>query len=209
MTYQMRNWYNFTWLSGDFNVEQHVHFLDVCAWVMKDQYPVKAVGMGGRQVLTGPEYGQIYDHFSVVYEYADGARLVSNCRQQPGCKNDMSVQVLGTRGRAELVRAAQGACGSGRPSGDWVYDGPQNQMYQTEHDELFASIRNGKPINNGEYMAQSTLLAIMGRMAAYTGQEITWEMAMNSKEALSPARYAWDAQPPVAQVAVPGQTPFR
>ena len=83
MLYQMRNWYNFTWLSGDFNVEQHVHYLDVCAWVMREKYPVKAVGMGGRQVLTGPEYGQIYDHFSVVYEYANGSRLVSNCRQQP------------------------------------------------------------------------------------------------------------------------------
>ena len=108
MLYQMRNWYNFTWLSGDFNVEQHVHFLDVCAWVMKDQYPVKAVGMGGRQVLTEPEYGQIYDHFSVVYEYADGAKLVSNCRQQPRCKNDMSAQVVGTRGRAELSERRKG-----------------------------------------------------------------------------------------------------
>ena len=108
MQYQMRNWYNFTWLSGDFNVEQHVHFLDVCAWVMKDQYPVKAVGMGGRQVLTEPEYGQIYDHFSVVYEYADGAKLFSNCRQQPRCKNDMSAQVIGTRGRAELSERRKG-----------------------------------------------------------------------------------------------------
>ena len=116
MHYQMRNWYNFTWLSGDFNVEQHVHFLDVCAWVMKDQYPVKAVGMGGRQVLTGPEYGQIYDHFSVVYEYADGAKLVSNCRQQPGCKNDMSVQVIGTQGPGRARRSDARACGSRRPA---------------------------------------------------------------------------------------------
>ena len=116
MLYQMRNWYNFTWLSGDFNVEQHVHNLDVCAWVMKERYPVKAVGMGGRQVLTGPEYGQIYDHFSVVYEYADGARLVSNCRQQPHCKNDMSVKVLGQQGAGGLRRASRGACGSGRPA---------------------------------------------------------------------------------------------
>ena len=207
MQYQMRNWYNFTWLSGDFNVEQHVHFLDVCAWVMKDQYPVKAVGMGGRQVLTEPEYGQIYDHFSVVYEYADGAKLVSNCRQQPDCKNDMSAQVIGTRGRALLSERRKGLRIK-TAGGTWIYDGPENQMYQTEHDELFASIRNGKPINNGEYMAKSTLLAIMGRMAAYTGQEITWEMALNSKENLSPSRYAWDAQPPAAQIAVPGQTRF-
>jgi len=208
MTYQMRNWYNFTWLSGDFNVEQHVHFLDVCAWIMKDRYPVKAVGMGGRQTLTGPEYGVIYDHFSVIYEYADGARLVSDCRQQPGCKNDLSVQALGSRGRAELSERRRGmkirAAG-----GDWTFDGPQNQMYQAEHDELFAGIRAGKPLNNGEYMARSTLLAIMGRMAAYTGQEITWEMAQDSQEDLRPARYDWAASPPASSVAVPGQTPFR
>jgi predicted dehydrogenase len=207
MTYQMRNWYNFTWLSGDFNVEQHVHYLDVGAWIMKNQYPVKAVGMGGRQVLTGPEYGQIYDHFSVVYEYAEGARLVSNCRQQPRCKNDMSCHVLGTKGRAQFAERRRGLrIEAGGAS--WTFAGPQNHMFQTEHDELFASIRNGKPINNGEYMAWSTLLAIMARMAAYTGQEVTWEMAMKSHETLSPSRYDWDAQPPAAQIAVPGQTRF-
>jgi len=208
MLYQMRNWYNFTWLSGDFNVEQHVHHLDVCAWIMKDRYPVKAIGMGGRQVLTEPEYGQIYDHFSVTYEYADGARLFSNCRQQPGCENDMSIHAVGTRGRAELSERRKGLSIRGA-GGDWYYNGPKNQMYQAEHDELFAGIRAGKPLNNGEYMARSTMLAIMGRMAAYTGQEITWEMAMNSRENLSPARYDWDATPPPSAVALPGQTPFR
>jgi predicted dehydrogenase len=207
MFYQMRNWYNFTWLSGDFNVEQHVHNLDVCAWIMKERYPVKAVGMGGRQVLTGPEYGQIYDHFSVIYEYANGARIVSNCRQQPLCKNDMSVKVLGSKGQADLVERAGGM--RIRSAGkEWVHGGPRNPMYQTEHDELFAGIRSGKPINNGDYMARSTLLAIMGRMAAYTGQEITWNMAMNSKEALDPSGYAWDAKPPAAGIAIPGQTRF-
>jgi predicted dehydrogenase len=205
MHYQMRNWYNFTWLSGDFNVEQHVHFLDVCAWVMKHEYPVKAVGMGGRQVLTGPEYGQIYDHFSVIYEYANGAKLISNCRQQPHCKNDISALVLGTHGRATLAERRKGLRISSS-KGTWAFGGPQNRMYQTEHDELFASIRNGKPINNGEYMAKSTLLAIMGRMAAYTGQEITWEQALSSQENLSPPRYAWDAQPPAGKVAMPGET---
>ncbi|HZW31036.1 MAG TPA: Gfo/Idh/MocA family oxidoreductase, partial [Isosphaeraceae bacterium] len=207
MEWQMRNWYYFTWLSGDFNVEQHVHYLDVSAWVMKNQYPVKAVGMGGRQVLTGPEYGQIYDHFSVVYEYADGAKLVSNCRQQPGCKNDMSCQVLGTKGRAQFAERRRGLRIEA-PGNSWTFSGPQNRMMQTEHDELFASIRNGKPINNGEYMAWSTLLALLGRMAAYTGQEVTWEMAMKSQETLSPSRYDWDARPPAAQIAVPGQTRF-
>jgi predicted dehydrogenase len=207
MTYQMRNWYNFTWLSGDFNVEQHVHFLDVCAWIMKEQYPVRAVGMGGRQVLTGNEYGNIYDHFSVVYEYAGGARLISNCRQQPGCKNDMSVRVLGTNGRAVIQERKNGLSIDAK-SGSWHYTGPQNNIYQTEHDEFFASIRSGRPINNGEYMARSSLLAIMGRMAAYTGQEVTWEMALNSRESLDPDRYAWDGTPPVARIAIPGQTPL-
>ena len=207
MTYQMRNWYNFTWLSGDFNVEQHVHILDVCAWLMKDRYPVKAIGMGGRAALSGPEYGQIYDHFGVVYEYDDGARLISNCRQQPGCKNDISAHVLGTRGSAELTERRNGLRIQAKES-PWLYNGPKNEMYQTEHDELFAAIRSGKPINNGEYMAHGTLLAIMGRMAAYTGQEVTWEMALNSKEDLSPAAYKWDAAPPLSLVAVPGQTPF-
>jgi len=206
MYYQMRNWYNFTWLSGDFNVEQHVHFLDVCSWVMKDEHPVKAIGMGGRQALTGTEYGQIYDHFSVVYEYANGAKLFSNCRQQPGCKNDISGQVLGTRGRADLTERRRGLRIESAKS--WTYDGPQNAMYQTEHDELFASIRSSRLINNGDYMCKSTLLAIMGRMAAYTGQQITWEMAMNSREDLSPSRYDWDASPPPDRIAVPGETRF-
>jgi predicted dehydrogenase len=207
MTYQMRNWYNFTWLSGDFNVEQHVHFLDVCAWIMKEQYPVKAVGMGGRQVLTDTEYGDIYDHFSVVYEYSNGARLISNCRQQHGCKNDMSVVVLGSRGRAVFEERKNGLRIDSR-EGSWHHTGPDNDIYQTEHDELFASIRSGQPINNGEYMARSSLLAILGRMAAYTGQEITWDMAWNSRESLAPDRYDWNGTPPPARIALPGQTRF-
>ncbi len=206
MTYQMRNWYNFTWLSGDFNVEQHVHFLDVCAWVMKDQYPERAIGMGGRTVLSGTEYGNIYDHFSVVYEYKGGVRLVSNCRQQPRCKNDLSAQVVGTRGRASLSDRENGLTIRGEK--EWAYPWPGNQMYQTEHDELFASIRAGKPINNGEYMAKSTLLAVMGRMAAYTGQQVTWDMALHSKEDLSPPKYDWSVPLPEPAVALPGVTKF-
>jgi len=206
MVYQMRNWYNLTWLSGDFNVEQHVHFLDVCAWVMKDEYPIRAVGMGGRQVLTAPEYGNIYDHFSVVYEYAGGAKLFSNCRQQKGCKNDISAHVQGTKGRAELSERKNGLIIKNNT--DWHYAGPENQMYQTEHDLLFASIRDSKPINNGVYMAKSTLLAIMGRMAAYTGQQITWEMALNSKEDLSPPKYEWNVRLPDPPVSIPGVTKF-
>jgi predicted dehydrogenase len=214
MTYHMRNWYNFTWLSGDFNVEQHVHFLDVCAWVMKDVYPVKAIGMGGRTVLSGAEYGNIYDHFSIVYEYANGAKLVSNTRQHPKTKGDMSAHVLGTKGRSVLSERTNGLTIKSATE-DWVYDGPGNEMYQEEHNQLFASIRAGRPINNGEYMSYSTLLAIMGRMAAYTGQEITWKMALESKEDLfkgvlgvknddaMPA-YDWDTKLTHPPVSLPG-----
>ena len=203
MEWQMRNWYYFTWLCGDFNVEQHVHYLDVCAWIMKNEYPVNAVGMGGRQVRTGPEYGNIFDHHSVIYEYANGVKVFSQCRQQPRCHNDMSSHVLGEKGVAE-VSESRLRISTAKP---WTYDEKKkDDFYQTEHNELFASIRNGKPINNGEYMAKSTLLAIMGRMATYTGQLITWEQALNSQENLSPQRYAWDAEPPKSPVAIPGVT---
>jgi predicted dehydrogenase len=207
MEWQMRNWYYFTWLCGDFNVEQHVHYLDVCSWVLKNEYPVRAIGTGGRQVRTGPEFGHIYDHFSVTYEYANGAKLFSNCRQQKGCNNDMSAQAVGTKGRAEFAERKRGLAIKS-PSGDWTYEGPESDLYQIEHNELFASIRAGQPINNGEYMARSTLLAIMGRMAAYTGKVITWEMALNSKEDLTPPKYAWDVPLSVPPVAMPGVTKF-
>jgi predicted dehydrogenase len=205
MHWQMRNWYYFTWLSGDFNVEQHVHNLDVCAWAMGDAYPVKAVGMGGREVRKGPEYGNIFDHHGVVYEYANGARLFSNTRQMSGCKNEISVNVLGTAGSAMLTERKNGVSIKGKS--DWTFSDEAKNLYQVEHDELFASVRRGKPLNNGEYMARSTLLAIMGRMATYTGQEITWDMAWRSREDLTPPRYEWGdiAAPPVA---VPGVTRF-
>ncbi len=206
MTYQMRNWYNFTWLSGDFNVEQHVHFLDVCAWVMQNKYPVQAMGMGGRGVLASKEYGNIYDHFSIVYEYENGARLVSNCRQQPQTKGDMSAHALGSKGRSLLSEEKDGMWIKAEK--DWKFEGETNAMYQAEHEELFASIRSGKPINNGEYMANSTLLAIMGRMAAYTGQQVTWKMAMESKEDLTPPKWDWEVKLPDPPIATPGVTKF-
>lgn len=206
MTWQMRNWYYYTWLSGDFNVEQHVHYLDVCAWIMRDTYPVKCVGTGGRQVRTGQEFGHIYDHFSVVYEWADGVKLYSQCRQQTGCAGDMSAQVMGTRGTGHISERRVRGLVLKTHEGEHVYSGPANEMYQTEHDELFAAIRNSRPINNGEYMAKSTLMAIMGRMAAYTGQIVEWDRAMNSREELKPDGYTFDSRPPLAQVATPGVT---
>jgi predicted dehydrogenase len=202
MEYHMRNWYYFTWLSGDFNVEQHVHMLDTCAWVMKDEYPVSAMGLGGRQVRTGPEYGNIYDHHSVIYEYASGARLHAYCRQFSGGVSDISVHVSGSKGTASITQRLMEIATDTK----WRFTGEKNNQSQTEHDELFASIRSGKPINNGDYMSKSTLMAIMGRMATYTGQKITWEQAMNSKENLSPDRYDWDAKPPKSEIAIPGVT---
>ncbi|MPY90997.1 MAG: twin-arginine translocation signal domain-containing protein [Luteitalea sp.] len=201
MEWQMRNWYYFTWLSGDFNVEQHVHYLDVCAWLMNGEYPVSAIGMGGRQARTGPEYGNIYDHHSVVYEYANGTKLFSNCRQQEGCRNEISCYAMGSKGTAE-VSERRLAIDAGKP---WVYEGKKNNIYQTEHDELFANIRSGTPINNGDYMAKSTQLAIMGRMATHTGQLVTWEQAMGSPEDLTPAKYEW-GDIPTPSVAIPGVT---
>jgi len=209
MTWQMRNWYYYTWLSGDFNVEQHVHYLDVASWILGNQYPVSCKGLGGRQVRTDPHFGHIYDHFSIIYEFANGAKLYSYCRQQDKCVGDMSVQAYGTDGRALLKERKNGMTietPQGKPK--WSFEGENNHLYQQEHDELFASIRAGKPINNGEYMAKSTLLAIMGRMAAYTGQQITWDQAMKSKEDLTPPSYTWDAKLSIPEVAMPGKTKF-
>ncbi len=205
MEWQMRNWYYFTWLSGDFNVEQHVHNLDVCAWAMGDRYPEKCFGLGGRQVRVGTEYGNIYDHFSVTYEYADGVKVFSHTRQMERCLGDMTVYAMGTRGRAVISERRGGMNITGAKP--WQHPGKDNDFYQTEHNELFASIRAGRPINNGEYMCKSTLMAIMARMAAYTGQQITWDMAMKSKEDLTPASYEWGRMP-MPEVAKPGVTRF-
>jgi predicted dehydrogenase len=208
MEWQLRNWLYFTWLSGDHNVEQHIHSLDKMAWALGDEYPVKAVGLGGRQVRTGPEFGHIFDHHSVVYEYKNGVRLFSNCRQQDHCAADVSDNLVGTKGVCHIdASRGQGTIRPhGAPSPTWRSTKGEN-MYQVEHNELIASIRAGKPINNGDYMTNSTMLAIMGRMATYTGQVITWDMAWKSKENLAPERYEFGslAVPPVAK---PGETKF-
>jgi predicted dehydrogenase len=209
MIYQVRNWYYFNWLSGDFNNEQHVHSLDKIAWAMHDQPPVRAWGLGGRQVRTDPRFGDIYDHHAVVYEYANGVSAYCYCRQIPGCYNDVSDIMIGTKGRANIL--------ANRIEGEnpWRYAGPKPSMYDVEHQELFAAIRSGQTINNGEYLARSTMLAILGRMADYTGQALTWQQAINSQQSLAPAKYAFDAEPPVKPdkdgrypIATPGATPF-
>jgi predicted dehydrogenase len=203
MEWQIRNWLYFTWLSGDHIVEQAVHTIDKIAWTMKDASPVRAVAHGGRQTRTDPAYGHIFDHFSVVYEFAKGERGFLFCRQQEGCATEVADRIWGTKGMAHLVGFSDTHYIKGENS--WKYDGPNNNMYQTEHDELFASIRNGKPINNGVRMANSTMMAIMGRMAAYTGQTVTWEQAINSKETSMPEKLEWGPLP-VPPVAMPGHT---
>jgi predicted dehydrogenase len=202
MEWQVRNWLYFTWLSGDFNVEQHIHSLDKMMWAMRDVPPVRCVGLGGRQVRTGAEFGHIFDHMSCVYEFPGGIKCFSSCRQQAGCANEVKDYVMGSQGKVDVMDHSI----TGRTT--WRYPTAQRRgddMYQTEHNELFAAIRSGNPINNGEYMCKSTLMAIMGRMACYTGQAVTWDQAMNSREDLSPARYEW-GELAVPAVARPGVT---
>jgi myo-inositol 2-dehydrogenase / D-chiro-inositol 1-dehydrogenase len=190
MEYQLRNWYFFTWLSGDHNVEQHVHSLDKAMWATKEEPPKRAWGLGGRQVRTDPKFGDIFDHHAVCYEYSSGLRVYSYCRQMAGCFNETSDIFFGTKGRADVLRH--------RIEGEnpWHYTGPKPNMYDVEHRELFAAIRSGKPINNGLYMAQSTMMGILGRMATHSGQVIAWDEAIRSQRRLAPERYALDAVPP-------------
>jgi myo-inositol 2-dehydrogenase/D-chiro-inositol 1-dehydrogenase len=203
MEYQMRNWYYYTWLSGDFIVEQHCHNMDKAAWVFKGEMPTSCTGVGGRQVRTDPKYGNIYDHFAVTFEYKGGARLFSACRQMGQCHGDTNDYVIGTGGTAQLMRhTVTPAKGQG-----WSFDGESKSMYQVEHDELFAGIRSGKLINDGEAAAYSTLMAIMARQAAYTGKKVTWKDMLDSKEDLSPKSYAWGDNE-VPGVATPGVTKF-
>lgn len=209
MKYQLRNWYYFTWLSGDFNNEQHVHSLDKALWAMGDQPPQRAWGLGGRQVRTDAQWGDIYDHHAVAYEWANGVTCYAFCRQQAGCYSDVSDIFVGTKGRCNVLKH--------RIEGQnpWRFEGEGGNMYELEHEALFNAIRSGQAINNGQYMAYSTMLAILGRMVNYTGQAITWEQAINSQQKLAPETYSWDATPPTLPgedgrypVALPGVTKF-
>lgn len=204
MEWQVRNWLYFTWLSGDHIVEQHVHNLDVCNWAI-GSYPLKAVGLGGREVRRQPEYGHIFDHFAVQYEYASGVYVNSQCRQIEGCANKVAEQVLGSEGILNTTSGFAEITGS-KP---WKHDrSKNNNPYVTEHENLYKAIREGKALNEAERVAKSTLTAIMGRMACYTGKEVTWEQALNSTLDLTPPSYSFDQPMPVPAVAVPGRTPL-
>ena len=208
MEYQMRNWYYFNWLCGDHIVEQHIHNLDVCNWIM-DGYPVKAQGQGGRQVRTGLDHGEIFDHHMVEFSYADGTRMLSQCRHIRGCWNSVSEHVHGTRGSCNV--------GAGRIESQggwsWRFRDDDPNPYQVEHDRLFAAIREGQPFHEAENGAMSTMTSILGRMATYSGKEITMEDALASTLSLAPQAYDWHAAPPTSPdeqgryaIPVPGVT---
>lgn len=193
---QVRNWYNFAWLSGDFNVEQHVHSLDKCMWVFDDVPPAKAWGLGARMARTEqPDYGDIYDSMAVVYEYGDGRTINSYCRQQSGCFNNTDDYFLGTKGYANIIGPHPVICDL---SGKVIYEQKKvpSDMYTLEHEALFGAIRGKRPyINNGDYMAKSTMLGIFGRLVCYSGKQMTWDEAL-ATPALDPTAFDWNGVPP-------------
>lgn len=220
MEYQLRNWYFFAWLSGDHIVEQHIHNIDVCNWVMNG-HPVDAQGRGGRQVRTGKEYGHIYDHHAVEFTYADGTKMFSFCRQIPGCFNSVSEFAVGVRGQADISGGRIEAQGAEpwqsqnmvrRRRGKVMGANP----YQVEHDVLFDAIRNNKPHNELESSAHSTMTAILGRLASYSGRLVTWDEAIRSERSLlpeNPETMTFDTKPTILPdadgrypVAMPGVT---
>ncbi|MGD9690933.1 MAG: Gfo/Idh/MocA family protein [Phycisphaerales bacterium] len=220
LEFQMRNWWHFTWISGDHIVEQSVHSVDRLAWAMRDVMPARVTCLGGRAARSGPEHGNVFDHFSAVYEYADGRRAFHSAAQIDGIPGDNKDYLFCSRGLgtidswgARFPFTALPAAGE-KPAMIWDGKGDaadSAQMYQVEHNELFASIRaaetGGKAFNNGVAAAHSCLMAIMARMAAYTGKSVSWDQALNSPENLVPPSNALKFGPmPAPEVAVPGRT---
>ena len=205
MEWQLRNWNYFTWLGGDHIVEQHVHNLDIINWAL-GSHPLKAYGMGGRQGRQHPIHGHIYDHFAVEFEYPNGVRMYSQCRQMHGCEGRVGEGFTGTKGTAwfsdgnNLILPKGAAPLRTRSSDD-------TNPYHQEHQDLIASIRAGKPLNVAKDVAETTLTGIMGREAAYSGQTIEWDDALNSKMRLGPDKYELGPLP-FPPVAMPGQYKF-
>ena len=209
LEFQMRNWWHFSWISGDHIVEQAVHSIDRLAWAVGDRTPRRVICLGGRAARTGPESGDSFDHFAAVYEYDGGMRTFHTCRQIDACPNDNTDYVWGLKGSAVINGWVPTYSLKDRAGKDlWKYTGPNDRdMYQNEHDAFFASIRAGTPINDCERGANSTMMAIMARMSAYTGQTISWEQAMNSNEVLVPEHLELGSFP-TPELAVPGKTKF-
>ena len=201
--WQLRDWYDYSWLSGDVTIlASGGHSVDKMSWWLGDEMPIKAVATGSR---VHPTDGNTFDNGFVAYEYASGIRGFLGCRSQPGCHNENADYIIGAKGICTIGRRYLPVI---KGETDWRYTGKTNNMYQTEHDEFFASIRSGRPINDGKRMAHTTLMAIMGRMAAYTGQEITWEQALQSQERLMPEKLDWDTKLKLPPLATPGITKF-
>jgi predicted dehydrogenase len=193
MEYQCRNWYYFTWICGDHIVEQHIHNMDVINW-LKNGHPVKANGMGGCEVRKGKDYGETFDHHFVEFEYADGSKMFSQCRHIEGCWNSVSEHVHGANGTCDIGGYRIRAHGSDV----WRHNGRGDaNPYRQEHVDLLDSIVAGKPINEAEYGAHSTMTAILGRMCTYSGQELSWDDALNSTKNLLPTEWSFNAVPPV------------
>jgi predicted dehydrogenase len=213
MEYQMRNWYYFNWLCGDHINEQHIHNIDVINW-FKGGYPVKAQGMGGREVRKGKDHGEIYDHHFVEFHYADGSILNSQCRHIKGTMAKVDELLIGTKGKIFA-----GAANIVDHKGKVLYQfdkTTENNPYQAEHDELFAAIAKGEyKFADAENGAKSTMTAVLGRMATYSGQVVSWDNAINSGISLQPKEYDFAAAPPVMPnaegyyaVATPGVTKY-
>lgn len=198
MEWQLRNWNYFTWLSGDHYVEQHVHNIDVMNWVM-GTHPIKAFGMGGRQARKAPIHGHIYDHFAVEYEYPNGVRMFSQARQMNNCEGKVEEAVQGTKGSSNCATWIRGK--DGKP---WRFRDQEVNAYQQEHQDLIASIRAGKPINEAKNLAESSLTGIMGRDAAYSGQTVEWDQMLNSKTAWGPTKLEFGPLP-MPPVPNPGE----
>jgi len=196
MEYQCRNWYYFCWLSGDHIVEQHIHNIDVMTWVM-DGYPIRAIGVGGRQVRTAPQWGNIYDHFVIDYEFPNDVHVMSMCRQWKNCDRKVGEFFVGTRGKSDPRREIMGP-------NSWKFSGEMVTPKVYEHFELIESIRNGNPMEQAELGAYCTLTSIMGREAAYTGKDITWDEILNSDLDLLPKKLEFGPAPQRA-VPIPGQ----
>lgn len=201
--WQIRDWYDYSWLSGDVTIlASGGHSVDKMSWWLDDQMPLRAVAIGSR---VYPTDGNTFDNGFVAYEYPGGVRGFLGCRSQPGCYNENADYIIGAEGTCTIGRGPVPVI-EGKTK--WRYRGEMNNMYQTEHDEFFASIRAGNPINDGTRMAHTTLMAIMGRMAAYTGKEITWDEALQSQESLVPENLDWDTKLELPPIATPGMTKF-
>jgi predicted dehydrogenase len=197
MEFQMRNWYHFNWLSGDQTAQQLVHSLDKASWALGDKPPALVWGIGGRQTCVAPKFGDQFDHQSAIFEYTNGARVYSFTRDQEDCYVDVSDCIIGTKGRLKLNAYKYNLAIEGEKNWSYQVPVPKPSMYDLEHKELFDSIRAGRPVNNGNYMCLSSMLAAAAQMAIYSGQSIPWEKAEQSKRSFALDRYALDVLPPV------------